>query len=216
MILNNKGYYKKGKLLALLSFVLFPLLGLLIQVIYFGVTLVWNFTTISIIFIYLKIQIKENTIDYLTELNTRGSFDNHINGWIKKAHSGTGFAMIMIDIDHFKAINDKLGHKEGDRALIVFSEALRKFLRSDDFIARYGGDEFVVLVDFTREDQILDVIKRIKDELRLLNANKVYKFELDFSYGYSFFKDSDAIDTDHFVDYVDKLMYKQKQSKCTM
>ena len=215
MIIRNKEPYRLKKAISLLSFVVFPLLGLLIQLLFYGVTLVWNFSAISIFIIYLRIQSKEQTTDYLTGLNTRAAFDNYINMKVE-ASVKKDFALIMIDIDKFKIINDQYGHISGDEALVVFSEVIRQSVRSTDFIARYGGDEFVILIDCEHRKDVDHVLNRIKKHLDEINQTGELRYNLDFSYGSSFFREAGKNNSDKFIDHVDQLMYQQKHFKKTI
>ncbi|WP_068079468.1 GGDEF domain-containing protein [Novosphingobium rosa] len=87
-------------------------------------------------------------IDDLTGLPNRRSFDAALHSeWARAARSGTSLCVLMIDIDHFKLLNDHLGHQEGDRRLRDVAEALAGCAsRAADMVARYGGEEFVVIL----------------------------------------------------------------------
>ena len=87
--------------------------------------------------------------DALTGLHNRAGFERHIS----KAHSsgsGTGLALLYLDLDNFKPVNDTFGHPVGDELLRQFAERLRGLVRPSDFVARIGGDEFVVLLHSVR------------------------------------------------------------------
>ena len=76
--------------------------------------------------------------------------------------NGTEFQMLMLDLDRFKAVNDSFGHKAGDEMLREISRVIRAELRDYDFLARYGGDEFVALITDTKPDDVLDLCGRIE------------------------------------------------------
>jgi diguanylate cyclase len=86
----------------------------------------------------------EASLDPLTHVANRRSFDRAYREWTKAG--GPGFVMAVFDIDGFKAINDAFGHIAGDRTLVAVAQALKASVRSQDLVARMGGDEFVVLV----------------------------------------------------------------------
>ncbi len=72
------------------------------------------------------------------------------------------FAVLMIDLDHFKTVNDMIGHLAGDQLLIKISEQIKKCIRATDTIARMGGDEFAILIEeFKADDEVLKIAKRI-------------------------------------------------------
>lgn len=85
--------------------------------------------------------------DPLTGLSNRRSFCGFLEAEIARQHRyGSQFSLAMIDLDHFKALNDEQGHEAGDAALTLMAEVLRKSLRETDIAARMGGDEFAVLM----------------------------------------------------------------------
>ena len=87
------------------------------------------------------------TVDGLTGLNNRRRFDARLEeGFQLLRRTGRSFCLLLIDIDHFKAVNDQHGHQSGDEVLRRLSHLLTQSTRITDFVARYGGEEFVVLV----------------------------------------------------------------------
>jgi diguanylate cyclase (GGDEF)-like protein len=86
---------------------------------------------------------REASLDPLTNVANRRMFEGTCREWLAANHAA--FVMAMVDVDDFKAINDRHGHAVGDRVLITVAETLTKSLRSHDVVARLGGDEFVVL-----------------------------------------------------------------------
>jgi diguanylate cyclase (GGDEF)-like protein/PAS domain S-box-containing protein len=102
-------------------------------------------------------------IDMLTGINNRRSFIARAEIELKRAkRHGTGLAILVIDIDHFKQINDGHGHATGDRAIITFAQASQKELRDVDLLGRIGGDEFAVLLPDTSLDGAMIVAERIR------------------------------------------------------
>ena len=102
--------------------------------------------------------------DSLTELWNRRAFDDRYQELTVAGvlHSPT---IVMIDVDNFKSINDGFGHNAGDRALTGVAQAILGELRPDDFAARYGGDEFVVLLPDTRHDEAAKIGERIRTKI---------------------------------------------------
>jgi diguanylate cyclase (GGDEF)-like protein/PAS domain S-box-containing protein len=106
------------------------------------------------------------THDGLTELPNRTSFSEQLNALIATADKDTRFAVLFVDLDHFKLINDTLGHEVGDALLKQTAARLRDSVRPRDVVARLGGDEFVVLcMDATELEDIDAVASKIVQAL---------------------------------------------------
>ena len=105
--------------------------------------------------------------DSLTGLASRALFlDRLHHGLLQAVRTRTNLTLLFIDLDHFKAVNDTLGHSAGDDLLITVAERLRHCLRASDTAARFGGDEFVVLLHATSADAASVVAGRIIDAIR--------------------------------------------------
>jgi diguanylate cyclase (GGDEF)-like protein len=102
--------------------------------------------------------------DDLTDLANRALFEQRTQESLARM-SGDTLSVAVIDLDDFKAINDRLGHTVGDALLVVVGERLRECVRQDDVVARLGGDEFGLLLHGLRTDQATDVLDRITDAL---------------------------------------------------
>jgi diguanylate cyclase len=91
---------------------------------------------------------EEASLDGLTSIPNRRTFDRTLERWIAE-HKGSGrsFVLAILDLDNFKAINDTRGHPVGDRVLICAARFFGKSIRQNDFLARFGGEEFVMLID---------------------------------------------------------------------
>jgi diguanylate cyclase (GGDEF)-like protein/PAS domain S-box-containing protein len=101
--------------------------------------------------------------DMLTRLPNRAYFHKELEKFILNAtHSGGYFTLLFLDLDRFKHVNDTLGHEVGDRVLIEVANKLIQSLRKNDFVARIGGDEFVVILEDVHDG---GVIKQINDKV---------------------------------------------------
>lgn len=98
--------------------------------------------------------------DHLTGLPNRYAFEQALNSAIQQfSETSAPFAVMFIDINDFKLVNDRFGHDAGDRALIEIALRLRTHVRQNDLVARYAGDEFVVLLEDIRSDDDLVPIR---------------------------------------------------------
>ena len=112
--------------------------------------------------------------DHMTELFNRRKIDEIIQEELKQIkHNGYKSSIIILDIDDFKNINDKYGHPVGDKILIKLAKLLEKSTRATDAVGRWGGEEFIILLPFTRED----TAEKIAEKLR--NKIQKYRFELN-------------------------------------
>lgn len=143
------------------------------------------------------------SVDYLTGTANRRHIENII------AHSFSSspddLAIVMLDIDHFKQINDTHGHDVGDQALICVSRRLREHMRSSDTLGRWGGEEFVVVAPNTDLEQAA----RLAERLRLvLLENSSQEFALTASFGVAVYRHDDTPDS--LVKRADQALYRAK------
>jgi diguanylate cyclase (GGDEF)-like protein len=100
--------------------------------------------------------------DTLTEIANRFHFRETLDNWLQELQPGEGFALHWIDLDHFKAVNDTLGHPAGDALLKSVAKRLRGILRGPDVVARLGGDEFAIIQSgVTTDTQAAKLAKRV-------------------------------------------------------
>ena len=173
----------------------------------FGCTVMW-------LFYYLENMQTMISVDDLTHLNNRGQ----INRYLEQIHYNKDIRVIimMIDINKFKTINDTYGHAEGDRALVIVSEALRQTceqIKASVFLGRYGGDEFTIVIKNPEEDimpeQLVSMIRSILTQKKTENQ---LPYDLNVSIGYDLIRGSDD-DANECLKRADKNLYIDKQRK---
>lgn len=109
------------------------------------------------------------TTDMLTGMANRRAFlDAAEQAWAEAMGNGQAMCLLMLDLDHFKNINDRNGHLEGDRVLVAFAQAVRAQLRAGDTVGRLGGEEFCVLLRTTDADSGSEVATRILEGVRTM------------------------------------------------
>jgi len=125
---------------------------------------------------------------------------------------GRGFSVLFVDLDHFKAVNDSLGHTMGTRLLAQIGDVLRRNLRSSDHAFRYGGDEFVVCLIETGRDQAMEVAERIRTAIeRWARAFQDSRTALTASIGVACFPE-DAASAEALIEFADQRMYAAKRA----
>ena len=151
-------------------------------------------------------------LDALTGLPNRLLFNDRLETTLLEAHrTGEMFALLFVDLDRFKNINDSLGHAVGDQVLIAVAKRLRGAVRGSDTVARYAGDEFTLIL---RHIVLRDDVLRIADKLvRAMEAPLTLddgsELHITASIGISFHPD-DATDAERLVKHADVAMYNAK------
>lgn len=210
LLIKYRTEIEKRNYLALALFAAPPLFGILLQVLFYGISIVLNSMVLSLLIAYLYIQNQCISIDHLTGLYNRKRCESFLKEKINSFAKKRKFSGIIIDINDFKRINDTYGHDIGDKALIVTGELLKKSIRTNDFVARYGGDEFVLVLDIDNEKELEITINRINDMLDKFNLKSPYPFKLSFSMGYAVYDLKSNIGYLDFLKQIDKLMYEAK------
>jgi|GEM_PF-44643 diguanylate cyclase (GGDEF) domain len=183
-----------------------------IQIMFFGVSIIWVCSMLALVSIYINIQNREISTDHLTILYNRRRLDQHLQRRIKTRSKDRLLFAIMLDLDDFKSINDQYGHIAGDSVLVKTAELLRQACKgSDDFIARMGGDEFVIVGERTESGEIMYLMGKIHACTLDYNQSRLTDYNLLLSMGYSVFGKDDSVDT--FLAAADKEMYRNKQER---
>ena len=111
----------------------------------------------------LSIAKEEKATDFLTNILNRRAYDEEVQK-IERKHSvfSSNYALVFIDIDHFKNINDTYGHTCGDIILKTFASVLKELTRQEDIVSRYGGEEFISLINYKDKEEIKKYVFRLK------------------------------------------------------
>ncbi|QJR81788.1 GGDEF domain-containing protein [Alteromonas pelagimontana] len=149
------------------------------------------------------------TKDSLTGLGNRNGFNEACERKMSRAmRYGHSFALLVIDLDNFKSINDSLGHQEGDSVLIAVSEEINQALRGADEAFRFGGDEFCCLLDCKTATQLSLVASRLQDSIS--QSAYLSKRRISCSIGGAIYREGDDIST--LFDRADSALYKVKKT----
>lgn len=172
-----------------------------------------------------NIKLREESVrDPLTGFYTRRFLEVHLNLDIKKVLSSgrksfgeiSEVAVVMIDLDNFKLVNDSFGHQEGDRVLKTLGQSIRSSVRKDELVCRFGGDEFCVILPGTS----LENAVKFAEKLRLLIANNpalnyttqagVKSFRVTGSFGVASVKGMKAMSAENLMKAADRALYRAK------
>lgn len=132
---------------------------------------------------------------------------------LHERNSGMESALVLLDIDHFKEVNDTYGHAAGDAVLRAFSERVRGATRSGDIFARYGGEEFAVLLRDTDTDALESICERFRSTV----ADEAFEFdegsvELTISLGATIYRGESLDSIEDWFRAVDRALYKAKEA----
>ena len=147
--------------------------------------------------------------DALTGLYNRAEYSVNLE---KKIHYAqryhSTFGMIMIDIDHFKKINDRYGHNVGDMVIQAMAETIQRNIRQEDFVARWGGEEFVVISNHIENMEMLEKITRLlQDQIRKINVEPVAG--ITASFGLTLYRPGDTQES--LFQRIDQALYRAKE-----
>ncbi len=205
---------KKNELYTMAAFILPPMLGGIIQVSFYGLSLIWVCLSISLLLMYMNIQAHMISIDTLTGINNRWQLTRYLETKTKNISEDKALFVFMIDVDEFKSINDKYGHAVGDEALINTANVLKKYCgQTHNFLARLGGDEFVIVAE---ADSIEDA-ELMRDELMSMvceyNKDSDNVYDINLSIGFSGIHEQDHFESvSKLLAEADKNMYSIKQT----
>lgn len=154
------------------------------------------------------------TTDELTGLSNRRGFYDSFTKELERTNRGEneGGLIIMIDLDHFKNINDTFGHLAGDEALKKVGRFLSNFMRKYDVAARLGGDEFIILMPNTNTSKAMERAQVMEKELNMLSIYfKESKINIRGSIGVREYTNGDSVES--IISDADHSMYKEKESR---
>lgn len=183
-------------------------IGILIDIVLLALALASKFRATERLKIIAEHQAKT---DPLTGLNNRRAFYEITQSFWKQKKSGAGISVIIIDIDYFKVINDTYGHVAGDDVLTQFANRLNKSLRQQDIAARWGGEEFIILLPQTRLKEASTISKRLCESISnhpfTIESNE---FQVTASIGLAHGL-PDGLTLEHLISLADQQLYRAKK-----
>ncbi|MEK6663032.1 MAG: diguanylate cyclase [Pseudomonadota bacterium] len=152
------------------------------------------------------------TRDPLTDLYNRRSFLEMAQPiWSTAQRNARDVSLIMLDVDHFKSINDRFGHAMGDAALVAITKVLAKVVREGDIVARWGGEEFLILLPETNLESAVALAERLQNaisEIRLPSGSKEITFTASFGVAH---KNKHA-NLENVISEADNFLYQSKNT----
>ena len=217
LLISKRHTLRKSDFLSILGFFIPPFVGGILQSIFYGLSLIWVSVTISLLIIFINLQNDQLYTDYLTGLFNRRQLDNYLSQRIKNGEKYSSkkriMAGIMIDIDAFKSINDVYGHAVGDQALISTANIFKKTFKKLDFVSRYGGDEFVIIMEMNNKADVTAAIEKLNKNVDRYNAQKLAPYTIQLSIGYDYYDFDSEVTEEEFLKHIDTIMYNEKSKK---
>lgn len=179
----------------------------LLSLSFFAITFFYNYR-----FRHLsrKASLKEY-IDPLAGTGNRLYFEEVVKAEVESMERlGIRYAVIFIDLDNLKAINDTYGHERGDEYIRLTGKVIKENLRIDDMVARYGGDEFVVICSIRSCGEVLSIVGRLEEGLEGLRRET--SMDYSFSLGFACYPD-EGRSFEEVLSLADKRMYNNKLKK---
>ncbi|MDC7124192.1 MAG: GGDEF domain-containing protein, partial [Spirochaetales bacterium] len=213
LVFKNRKTSNKRTVRVLSFFGVIPIAATTFQALFYGINAIWPAVAIAVIFAYIFLETQREIRDYLTGLLNREQIDSIIQSRINEHNRKGCFTILMIDMDGFKKINDIYGHKEGDQALIMLSTILNNSLKSTDKIARFGGDEFLVMLEECETETIEKIIARLYKKLDEINSVNGKPYDIAFSTGYTIYSPNKYHNFTELIHEADQNMYEIKKKR---
>lgn len=148
--------------------------------------------------------------DSMTGLYNKTTAINLIENFLNNEQGETKHALFFLDIDNFKAVNDKFGHEEGDKLIEVFAKLIKEHFRTEDIVARFGGDEFIILVKKYGSEQTLRQMSNRLCRLIVEKSQEKADYQFSTSIGIAIYPDHGTT-CDDLMKNADKALYWSKK-----
>ena len=157
---------------------------------------------------------KLSVTDGLTGISNRPNMEQVLRSEFERSmRYGAPLSVVLLDVDHFKGVNDTYGHQKGDEILVAFASLLKKFCRANDTAARYGGEEFLMILPQSNAQGAFKIAERVREEMMKLNfTGNESNFSVTTSGGVVELDRDFIKNTDQLVTMADQALYEAKNS----
>lgn len=209
-----KTYFQKRECRLIIYFSFLPFSATVLQSLNYGYSLIWPFTSMSILMFYLNNDNKYIGVDKLTGLYNKEVFDLYTNE--KQSHiiKNMHLAVILIHVDNFKTLNDMYGYIEGDKILSRVAKMLRiATSETDAFCARVKGDNFCIIWEVSDTSDLFDLIDQIKLREKYYKSKYYSEYDLKLNIGYSISEKNWPINMADLLSIANREMHNDKYAK---
>ena len=209
LVFRNRHKTTRYLFMPVMTFLMPIYLGSLIQLCCYGLAVIWVSVAFGLTSLYINLQNEKVYLDTLTNLYNRSYLMHYMEYLARQTKKGTSVLGMMLDVNNFKYINDTYGHLAGDEVLREVGKILQSATEGLGAVVRYGGDEFVILLEGDHREMDEYVREEIAKGLARYNASESAPCPISLSLGVSEF---DRLDVDKFFRDMDEKMYDDKRA----
>jgi len=211
---RNRWSSERRQYFMMAAFIVPPMVGGIVQLLCFGVNYIWICTAISIVMIYIDMLNRQISTESLTGLNNRRELHKFLIRETRESTRPGILALIMMDIDRFKDVNDTYGHYYGDCVLVTVSDILKKSCNNTSaFLSRIGGDEFCIVYSAGDIERVEALIAKIQHNITVWNTTHRDMVPISLSIGYSVWDPQKDESFETVYGRADQNMYQAKRAK---
>lgn len=211
VFLQRNKKHKRDLFVTVVAYLVPIFAGALIQYFHYGLSLIWASSALGLTMLYINLQHELLYVDPLTKLYNRSYLFDYMTQLSARNDRYPPKKMlgVMLDINNFKYINDTYGHMEGDAALCSVGRILQDAVEPNGVVVRYGGDEFVILIEEGPKGNKLDALnRRIAEAIQAYNASEASPYPLSVAMGFARLNSGDI---ERFFRGMDQNMYLDKR-----
>ncbi len=213
---TSNRYYDHSLYIAMGVFPITPMACGVLQAFFLTVPIMCYGATAAVLLLYLTATENRISKDPLTKINNRQEMNRYLSQKMKSRTQKMDLYLLILDVDHFKGINDRYGHVEGDRALVTVAKALEiscSDAKNRAFLSRFGGDEFIVVMEAENEQQIQEAAELIRENITKLNEESGAAFTLEACIGYARYDFDNPVTITQLIAQADEKLYEMKKNR---
>lgn len=204
-VLKNSEEYDIGHKGVIIPFLLIPILGLILQILYSQILIIWGCIALYLVFFYMFLREQQFKYDVQTGIKNRAAFQKEMEKYLKSIKKA---AIVILDINNLKLINDRYGHKKGDEVIVITAQLISESFAGIGVVFRIGGDEFCIICEDAGEGEIQSALADLEKRLAAYNEKQEVRIEL--AYGYALNKIDEGRDINSAFEQADRAMYEHK------
>lgn len=202
---RNRDKYEMKDKKVLIPVIVIPILGIILQILFKNLTLIWSCTAVSLLLYYIFLLQLQFRYDVQTKIRNRASFEKEMEQCV---NNNKNAMIVMFDLNNLKSTNDKYGHKAGDEMIFYAAKIIEESFMNIGKAYRIGGDEFCVICKDAPSKLVDSALSNLDDLLIKVNQKRHIKIVL--AYGYAFYNKNEGESIYSTFAQADKTMYTHK------